>query len=230
MAGHNIDMIQQFATWGTLAGTIATAIATIFLWRVTRILAVETKRMADAAAQPQIVANIVPNQWSVIHLDISVENTGNATAFDIEVTFDPPLQNGEARGEKFEIPFQRISVLKPGQSLQSYLADVGDYLSKTFQVTISWKNHPSSKKRDTLIYTLNMSDYSNVSYLGGRDPVVQIAEQIKKLREDWRYVASGSRRIKTETFDTADRKTERDILDKRFGRNQDRDQSEADDQ
>jgi hypothetical protein len=36
--------------------------------------------MADAAARPQIVANLVPNQWSVIHFDIIVKNTGNACA------------------------------------------------------------------------------------------------------------------------------------------------------
>jgi len=83
--------------------------------------------MADAAAQPQVVANIVPNQWSVIHLDLAVENTGNATAFDIEISFEPPLENGQARGEKIGLPFRRISVLKPGQTLQSYLSDVGDY-------------------------------------------------------------------------------------------------------
>ncbi|WP_053059075.1 hypothetical protein [Croceicoccus naphthovorans] len=105
---------NTFAVFGTLFGTLATALATFALWRVTRVLAVETKRMADAAMQPQVVATIVPNPWSTIHLDITVENTGNATAFDIEVGFDPPLSNGEAREGK-SLPLQRISVLKPGQ-------------------------------------------------------------------------------------------------------------------
>jgi hypothetical protein len=185
---------------------------------VTRILAIETKRMADVAAHPQVVANIVPNQWSTIHFDINVTNTGNATAYDIEVRFDPPLTSGEAR-ESQPIPFQKISVLKPGQSMTSYLSGVGDYLEKSFEVAVTWKLSPGAAVSDGLTYTLNMADYQGVSYLGVRDPLVQLAEQVKNLREDWRYVASGSKRLKAETFDASDRKSERDALEERFKRN-----------
>lgn len=210
---------QTIATYGTLLATIVTAIATFFLWRVTGLLATETTRMADAGS-PQIVANILPNQWSTIHLDINVENTGNATAFNIEVVFDPPLENGEARGEDRAIPFQQISILKPGQALKSYLSEVGDYLEKHFTVTISWQNHPQATKREMLSYTLNMADFKGVSYLGERDPLVQVAQEMKHIREDWRHVARGSRKIKTDTYDSADRQQEREILDARFKREQ----------
>jgi len=211
-------MGSMIATYGTLLASIVTAVATFFLWRVTGILAVETKRMADSGS-PQVVANIVPNQWSTIHLDINVENTGNATAFAIEVVFDPPLENGEARNDDRPIPFQTISLLKPGQALKSYLSDVGDYLEKSFTVTISWQLHPSSNVRETLSYSLNMKDFKGVSYLGARDPIVQVAEQIKKLREDWQYVASGSRKIASDVYDAADRQRARAELDARYGRN-----------
>lgn len=213
-------MTQTIATFGTLLAAIVTAVATFFLWRVTGILAVETKRMADVSAQPQVVATLVPNQWSTIHLDLNITNTGNATAFDIQVQFDPPLENGEARGDQFPIPFQKISVLKPGQQLQSYLRDVGNYLEKTFTVSVSWKLHPEHTQRQTLRYDLSMTDYKGVSYLGARDPLVQLADQIKKLREDWRNVARGSRRIKTEVFDATDRNQENEILKERRKREQ----------
>ncbi|MCP5396859.1 MAG: hypothetical protein H6918_09025 [Sphingomonadaceae bacterium] len=209
---------NSLAVFGTLFGTLATALATFALWRVTRVLAVETKRMADASSQPQVVATIVPNPWSTIHLDINVENTGNATAFDVEISFDPPLTNGEARGDGMPIPFQRISVLKPGQALNSYLSGVGDYLEQNFEVQISWKLAPNAVQRETLSYWLNMSDYQGVSYLGSRDPNVQIAEQVKKLREDWRYVASGARKTKVDVFTSDDRQREQDILQERFNR------------
>lgn len=209
---------NTIATFGTLFGTLATAMATFALWRVTGVLAVQTKRMADASAQPQVVANIVPNLWSTIHLDINVENTGNATAFDIEISFDPPLENGEARSSEIPIPFQRISLLKPGQSMTSYLSDVGDYLEKSFEVQISWKLNPDNKQRDCLSYWLNMSDYKGVSYLGSRDPNVQIAEQMKKLREDWKSVASGSKKVRADVFTSEDRKREHEMLEERFRR------------
>ncbi|MEO1729708.1 MAG: hypothetical protein AAFR64_03110 [Pseudomonadota bacterium] len=173
--------------------------------------------MADAAAQPQVIATITPNQWSTIHLDIEVQNTGNATAFDIEIAFDPPLTNGEARHDK-EVPFQRISILKPQHSLKSYLSDVGDYLSQSFRVEVSWALAPDQIERQSMSYWLNMDDYRNVSYLGSRDPAVQLAEQVKKLRDDWRQIAKGSKRMRVESFSSEDRKEERRQRDKAYGR------------
>ncbi|WP_198152688.1 hypothetical protein [Tsuneonella dongtanensis] len=174
--------------------------------------------MADASAQPQVVATIVPNMWSTIHLDIEVSNTGNATAFDVEVSFDPPLENGEARMGETPIPFQRISVLKPGQSLRSYLSDVGNYLDKSFTVSAKWKLHPDDVEYQTLGYWLNMGDYKGVSYLGARDPLTQLADQVKKLREDWRRVASGSSKLKADVYSSADRERERAALEERWSR------------
>lgn len=210
---------QTFAVFGTLFGTLATAIATVALWRATRVLAVETKRMADASSEPQVVATIVPNIWSTIHLDINVENTGNATAFDIELIFDPPLINDGEIAENEPVPLQKISLLKPGQSMNSYLNDVGDYLDKNFKVTSSWSRSPKSDVRESLTFWLNMADYKGISYLGGRDPNVQIAEQLKKLREDWRYVASGSRKLKSDIYDAADRQRENEAISERYARN-----------
>ncbi len=206
---------EVLTTVVSLLGTIAIAIATVALWHVTRVLAKHTERMADASAQPQIIATIIPNIWSTIHLDINVENTGNASAFDIEIVFDPPLANGEARNAK-DIPFQKISVLKPDQFLQSYLSGVSDYLDRSYEVFISWKLHPLSRERETLRYKLNMSDYKDVSYLGSRDPAVQTAEQIKKLREDWRDIANGSKKTGVDVYSKNDRNAENKEIERRF--------------
>ncbi len=89
-----------------LLGTIATAVATFFLWRVTLVLARETARMAEASAQPHVVVTLRPNRWSPRHFDLLIDNTGNATAYDVKVSFNPSLQNGEARGVGAKIPFE----------------------------------------------------------------------------------------------------------------------------
>lgn len=109
---------------GGMLATVVTAVATIFLWRVTKLLAKETTRMVEASDQPHVVATLSPNRWSLRHFDLLVDNTGNATAYDIQVCFDPPLENGEARKEDAKIPFESVSVLKPGEGLRSYLADI----------------------------------------------------------------------------------------------------------
>ncbi|MGR6466836.1 hypothetical protein [Rhizobium sp. PAMB 3182] len=51
-------------------------------------------------------------------------------------------------------------------------------------------------------------DCAGLSYLGARNPVVMLAEQIKKLREDWKGVAGGRSRLKVGTFSSEDRKDE----------------------
>lgn len=208
-------MVQAISTWGTLAAAIATALATFFLWRVTRVLAVETRRMADAAARPQVVANVTLNQWAMNHADLTVENTGNATAFDIVLKFDPPFENDDATFNGNEVPLQSISILKPGQSLTSYLSESAPLLDKSYQVEISWKLAPEAHDREVLSYVFRMGDYKGMSRLGAADPAIQIAEQVKKIREDWQSVASGQRKIKTDIFSDADRQREREWIEER---------------
>jgi len=209
--------MEQLPAWLTLAfgigglfGSLATAIATIFLWRVTKTLAIETTRMAEASAQPHIVATMSPNRWSMRHFDLHVDNTGNATAYDIKVSFDPPLQNGEARGVNIEIPLQNISVLKPGQGLSSYLSEYEPLKGKAFRVEISWRKNHGSSERQSNIYTLNMADNDGISRLGD-EPLVQIANHVKKLEESLGAVAKGSKRVKLDVFSSSDRLHERRV-------------------
>ena len=194
---------------GGVLGTMVTAVATFFLWRVTKTLAHETTRMAEAAAQPHVVVTLTPNRWSMRHFDIHIDNTGNATAYDISIAFDPPLENGEARGDRVEIPFQKISVLKPGQGMVSYLSEFGKLKGKTYEVDISWKRDASSQQRQNNSYTLSMLDHEGVSRLGGDDPLVEIAKHIKKIEENWSPVAKGQKRTKVDVFSGFDRLHER---------------------
>lgn len=194
-------------------GTIVTAVATFFLWRVTKTLAQETTRMAEAAAQPHVVATLTPNRWSIRHFDIHVDNTGNATAYDVLVSFTPPLENGEARESGIEVPLKKISVLKPGQGLCSYLSEFAKLDGKTYQVDISWKRNASSKQRETNTYTLSLADHNGISQLGN-DPLVQIAEHVKKVEEKWSPVAMGHRRTKVDVFSSSDRLHEKRLANR----------------
>lgn len=211
------DWITLLVSIVSVLGAAVTAFATFLLWRVTKTLAVETKRMADASAQAHVVATIEPNQWSMMHADLQVQNTGNATAYEVELAFDPPLENGEARAEK-ALPLQSLSVLKPGQGLASYLSEFPPLIDKRFTVTVSWKRSPSAKVRESHTYVLDLSTLKGVSRLGASNPLIQIAEQVKKAREDWQYVASGSRKVKADVFTTSDRLHERRALERRWRR------------
>lgn len=189
-------------------GTLVTAVATFFLWRVTKTLATETTRMVEAAGQPHVVATLIPNRWSMRHFDLHVDNTGNATAYDIRIGFDPPLENGEARGGDLGIPLQKISVLKPGQGLHSYLSEYEGLKGKVYRVAISWRRDPATDIRQDNVYSLSMADNDGLTQLGD-EPLVQIAKHIKKLEESWSPIAKGSKRTKVDVYSAIDRLRER---------------------
>ena len=202
--------IITFIAVGGLLGSLVTAVATLFLWRVTKLLAVETKRMAEASAQPHVVATLDPNRWSMRHFDLKVDNTGNATAYDIKVDFTPPLINGEGRAGGMAVPFENISLLKPGQGVSSYLAEYPLVRKQVYSVRVSWRRSFADSTREENTYTINMADHQDVSDLGG-DPMVKIANDLAKIREDLRSLAQGSKRLKIDAYTAGDRLHERRV-------------------
>ncbi|TCV91721.1 hypothetical protein [Biostraticola tofi] len=209
---------KHIDTIGILISAFAallTAVATFFLWRVTRLLADETKRMVDASAQPHVVVTLEPNPWVAFYFDINIANTGNAPAYNIEVLFDPPLVNAEHRINR-DIPFSNVSVLKNGHSLNSSLCKYEQIKDQVYLVSISWSKHPGSSEREKNEYSYDMASFEGVSYLGARNPMTQIAEQMKKLREDWRPVSQGNKKIKSDVYSQDDRNEDLRLSEERY--------------
>ena len=163
------------------------------------------------SAQPHIVVTLEPNPWAAFYFDINIANTGNAPAYNVEVVFDPPLVNAEHR-EKSEIPFSKVSVLKNGQSLTSNLCKYEQIKDQIYNINISWASKPKSNDRETNEYVYDMATFEGISYLGARSPLTQIAEQIKGIREDWKPIAQGAKKVKADVYTSSDRNEERTYL------------------
>lgn len=207
--------ISSIAAGIAALGAIVTAIATAGLWRQTSVMAAETRRMVEAAARPQVVANLRPNQWAMMYADLVISNTGNATAFDIEIGFDPPIETEDMKESGYPAPLQSISVLDPGESLSAFVGEFAPIIDTVFRVTVSWTRHPEATEREELSYSLASKHLDQISRLGSVDALTQIAEQVKKLREDWVNVASGTRKLKADIFDQSDRAHDREALERR---------------
>ena len=167
----------------SVASTIVTAGATIVLAIITAVLARETKRLSDATSQPNVVVTLEPSQWSIIHTNLVLQNTGTGAAYDIEMKFDPPLML-EQRGEATEMPVRSLSVLKPNASFLVFLDGFEKLNEQIVSVEVTWLRTPGGKKREGHSYVLNLlKDYENWGQLGGPPPLIQIAQDIRKLRE-----------------------------------------------
>lgn len=212
--------------WLNAISPFATFAATVVLVWVTAVLARETQRMADAGAQPQVVVSLEPNPWAINHVDMKIANTGNASAFEIKVAFSPPLVGSEA-GTRRDLPFQNMSLLRPGQVLASHVSDHATLKDQVFDISVTWSRKPGGK-REELKYRFSLSDYSGLALLGGGDPLVQISQDLKKIREDWQRVASGNRKISVSTFSASDREREQAELHAMYDDMVKKDQSHSD--
>ncbi len=173
-----------------------TALATLALVAVTYVLAKYTKRLTESSASPQVVVILTRSRWSIMHVDLEVENTGNATAFDVVSEFDPPLIVDKSGQEETPAPFSRISVLKPGQNLQSFLGDYVNYKDTKYQVKTSWSRMPGGKKRESISYNVDISHLEFSSTLGGGfgDPAIAVASELEKMRKGILPFFKGSKR------------------------------------
>lgn len=197
-----------------ISGTV-TAVATIALAVLTWVLARATNLMARATSSANVVASLDVNQWSFRHLDLVVHNTGNAAAYDVTVAFTPPLPF-MSEAEKDDTPFGKISVLRPNQLLKSSVNDWQSVGKEVYRVEVKWKRAPASRRLEVNAYDINLAALGKVSRLGAGSPEVQIAEQIKKLREDWQSVARGQKHLKVDSYDNSDREREREAIEEHY--------------
>jgi hypothetical protein len=209
--------------WVTAAATIATAVATGVLAVVTWLLWKSTQRMAAATGAPNVVATVEPNRWSYVHMDLVVENCGTGPAFDIQIAFDPPLvrdaKEGIVKPEKqSNAPLNAISVLRPSQSMRDAVGRTNRLVNGSHTVTVSCKASPKAKERLVTSYILDLRHLRGVVRLGGGDPLVQIAQEARKLRESVDKIVGGPNRLGVDVYTEHDRAEEADEQERAFDR------------
>ncbi|MDW9523786.1 hypothetical protein GOA61_09455 [Sinorhizobium meliloti] len=173
--GNAVAAAQLFAA-------LVTAAATIALWYVTRILAVETKVLSSMTSRPFVIFSFQSSLAAAEALDSVVSNTGNATAFDVEVTISPALPNGNGSRdpEKEESKFL-VSLLPPGAAIPKQGVMSRDIHEETFSVDVSWSSAPKSTERERIRYNIQPQDGFRAGWrVKGNH---QIAEELEKIRK-----------------------------------------------
>lgn len=192
------NIIWQIAiTITSVIAALVTAVSTFFLWRVTRMLAVETKKMAESASQPHIVITLEPTDVSVNHFNMVISNTGNATAYNIISDITPSINDKP-------IPFQNVSVLKPGDSIKSFFTSFFEIKNKEFKITTTWLKNPESKDRISNSYIFDIGSYTNLSVLGDMNPLLTVSKEIKKISENINKIVKNNK-LQVNTYDKNDR-------------------------
>lgn len=173
---------ENALAFSQLAAAAVTAIATIALWRVTRVLAVETKTLAAMTSRPFVVGSLESSGASASALNMTLRNTGNATAFDVKLELSPALSkpNGSPPDDPNKTTWE-ISLLPPGQVLTTQGVMSTEVHGTIFAATVSWAAMPGASIRDSLSYSFEPKD----GFRGGWNTkgLHHIAEELEKLRK-----------------------------------------------
>ena len=173
---------ENALAFSQLAAAAVTAIATIALWRVTRVLAVETKTLAAMTSRPFVVCSLESSPASAIALNLTLRNTGNATAFDVKLELSPALEKPD--GSQPDDPTMttwEISLLPPGQALTTQGVLGPKVHVKVFSAKVSWASLPGAIVRESLSYKFEPKD----GFRGGfaSKGLHNIAEELEKIRK-----------------------------------------------
>lgn len=197
-SAHSVTDLGDVATW-------VTAISTIALVLATGALAYLTLLLAKSAHRPFVIATIEPNIWAPQYLDLHIVNEGNASAFDVVISFEPPLPVEDDR-RKPGHP-DAISILRSGQHLKIDVGQAQMLFDLKSRVTLEWSNKSGGKKeRNT--YPLDVT-YLKTFRMLGREPYIQIAGDIQKIEKSLGKIVSGHSPLKVAIFDRVDREAER---------------------
>lgn len=171
---------ENVLSFAQLVAAFVTALATFALWRVTRVLAVETKTLAAMTSRPFVVCGIESSLADPTALNLVVRNTGNAAAFDIKAKITPPLPKANGtidEGEKETLA--EVSYLPPGQVLARMGVMSRDINDVKYNVEISWSSSPRSADRENLNYIFEGRDGFNGGFK--EKGLHEIANELEKI-------------------------------------------------
>ena len=177
--------MDQFSTWLAGAQVLAafvTALATLALWRVTKVLARETSTLARMTSQPFVVCSLESSIANPRALDLVIRNTGNATAFDIEFRVSPALPNPDgSEPEDASGADYKVSLLLPEQRLPIHGVLVHNVSNNSYTASGSWAKRPASPDRESIAYQFRPEDGFQGSWR--TKGLHQIGNELERIRE-----------------------------------------------
>jgi len=177
--GAWVAVAQVILTVFTLVATGFIAWATFGLRRATDVLAEETKTLAKMTARPFVVCALEESGAHPVTCNVTLRNTGNATAFDIKLKVSPALPEFDGSLPDNEtLTIYNASHLPPGQALP-IKPQLKKYVhGKVFGVTISWATMPAGPLCQPLSYETKLTG-AGVTVKGLHD----IAGELKIIRQ-----------------------------------------------
>lgn len=186
-------MVALTAEDWTAIGTVVTAAVAVLAAGFAALQVRELRRTREDQTRPFVIVDIQPGPaWSNL-LDLVVENIGSTAARDVQISFDPPLQqskdDGYPIGESALIS-EGIRMLPPGRRIRAFFDASHDRiktdLPMRYDVTVRLKDARGRAQPDQN-YTIDMGymyGTTQVQEYGLHDAAKAISE-IQKTVKKW---------------------------------------------
>ena len=196
-----LDAINHNAGAINLLFSLVVAGATVFYAVLTHRLVAETKRMREVQTEPTLSIWIEPSEHEVNFINFIIENSGQSPAHAIRLTATPDFER--AGGQPLsELGLFRhgIKHLAPRQRITFFLASVfemgpegkTDLSSFDFAVAARYKSALGREYTDN--FPIHFESYEGFGTIG-TPPLISIARDIQKIRNEIEHLASGFRKL-----------------------------------
>lgn len=170
---------------GTWAMVLVLAITLYFVYRQVQA-ANELRRIQT---RPFVVVSIDIEQQMLFML--TVQNVGNSPAYDVEMLFDPPVEESMMDGDDLLLLKEPTPMIPPKRTLRAawessirVLAD--DYPHpRTYRVAVTYRDH-DGQKYGPETYVLDFNSYrGQAAGLKGLPELVKAVEKLQKEHAKW---------------------------------------------
>jgi len=196
--------VGDLVNLGIALGTGVLAIITGLLALYTRALAVEAKRARETQAEPDVVVSVEPTRFFGF-FDLVIENVGRGTAYDVAIT--PPEGLTVAGKADFgQRPLFSVKFLKSKTPIRHFIGRLHEVKPKRQKWKIQFKSKAGAVLENE--YEMDLSIYDGLMRFGD-DPMNVIAKHIEEIAKHLQHLTTGFKRLRVDTYTSADRKEER---------------------
>ncbi|MGK5114750.1 hypothetical protein [Geodermatophilus sp. CPCC 205506] len=218
---------QAIGSVGTLAiATLAAAVA--------GVQAREARQLRIAQSMPEIVVDF---ETQSVLVEIAISNTGQTTASDVKVAFDPPLEStliesGRTKMLTSKLLTEGIETMPPGKKYRLMFEHAPDRykrddLPRTYTATATYRD--TRNKRHAATYVLDFDTYYGYNQVTLYDihDAAKALKEMQSLMKKWAEFGQGGLRVFSRDGDAKDRRMREEFEEMR--RDEGAGESEAED-
>lgn len=217
---------ESISSWITALATVAIAVLTVILanesWKLRKIQNEQIDKIRKDSIKPAITAQFKNAPVEFSFLNLHIKNNGVGSAHRIRFRFkNLDERNYEAftlieeQLNKLLFLNRGISSLGPGEERTTFALNLielnnknpGQFFKYSARLEISYEDIEGAQFRSAADF--NFNEYEGVSQVGV-DPLHKMASKIESLAKDFSSLVAGQKKIRTDIYDSDDRKKEAD--------------------